>query len=128
MLHGTETNGNLDCSYYETCTHKKFSGILGLEQFTGSTGSDTSQVSICSKGDYLKLSLNHVTCETIKYYHIIYFYLCTVAVQTLCMSNSKYMLHNLARPQEFISTHSFVDRYIKLWYSLLQLRSLKRLF
>ena len=42
VLHGTETNGNLDCSYYETCTHKKFSGILGLEQFTGSTGSDTS--------------------------------------------------------------------------------------
>ena len=26
-----------------------------------------------TEGNYLKLSLNHVTCETIKYFHIIYF-------------------------------------------------------
>ena len=28
VLHGTKTNGNLDCSYHETYAHKKFSGIL----------------------------------------------------------------------------------------------------
>ena len=28
VLHGTKTNGNLDCSYYETYTHKNFTGIL----------------------------------------------------------------------------------------------------
>ena len=26
VLHGTKTNGNLDCSYYETYTHKNFTG------------------------------------------------------------------------------------------------------
>ena len=28
VLHGTKVNGNLDCSYYETYTHKNLSGIL----------------------------------------------------------------------------------------------------
>ena len=32
VLHGTKTNGNLDCSYYETYTHKNFSGIFTCMQ------------------------------------------------------------------------------------------------
>ena len=32
VLHGAKTNGNLDCSYYETYTHKNFSGIFTCMQ------------------------------------------------------------------------------------------------
>ena len=32
VLHGTKTNGNLDCSYYETYTHKNFTGIFTCMQ------------------------------------------------------------------------------------------------
>ena len=32
VLHGTKTNGNLDCSYYETYTRKNFSGIFTCMQ------------------------------------------------------------------------------------------------
>ena len=32
VLHGTEANGSLDCSYYETYTHNNFSGIFTCMQ------------------------------------------------------------------------------------------------
>ena len=32
VLHGTKTNGNLDCSYYETYTYKNFTGIFTCMQ------------------------------------------------------------------------------------------------
>ena len=32
VLHGTKTNGNFDCSYYETYIHKNFSGIFTCMQ------------------------------------------------------------------------------------------------
>ena len=63
-----KSNGNLDCSYYETCTHKQFSGILHackmveLHYFEyADLRLDGTENNLQKQKDYQSYTVKHIT-------------------------------------------------------------------